>query len=488
MKLLGRLEKNRTFWLFLLAAVAFFLLRLPSLFEPYWYGDEGIYQTIGKGVSQGRLLYKEAWDNKPPLLYVLYALLGSDQFAVRTISLFAGLGSVASFFFLAQKIFAHSKKEVLILAAAIAFTVLLATPIIEGNIANAENFMMLPILLAALAVFTYKELPHPKLLLIAGALVGFAFLFKTVAIFDFAAFFFFLFFITYKDIRHVTSQFTLLLPYPAAFITPLVLVGGILYLQGVFSDFYKAAFGQMVGYVSYGNAFVIPQGLLIMKLLLLMASVILLFQKRKNIFPHHLFIFLWISFSTFNAFFAARPYTHYLLVLLPSFVLMGALLFTKMHTRLHRGMVALIIVLVMLIAKDFSLYSKTASYYQNFINFVTHRVSLEAYQRFFDANTPKDYKLAQFIKPRTVSSDTIFVWGNNAQLYTLADRLPPGRYAVAYHISATEKALEETKQALMQKKPKFIIVTSVKNPLPFSLSGYQQRLTIQDAIIYERSF
>src|SRR3989304_5450298 len=50
------------------------LMRVPTLFEPYWYGDEGIYLTIGKAVSVGRELYKDIHDNKPPLLYVMAAL------------------------------------------------------------------------------------------------------------------------------------------------------------------------------------------------------------------------------------------------------------------------------------------------------------------------------------------------------------------------------------------------------------------------------
>ncbi len=45
------------------------LLRIPSLFEPYWYGDEGIYLTLGQAIRKGLLLYRDIHDNKPPLLY-----------------------------------------------------------------------------------------------------------------------------------------------------------------------------------------------------------------------------------------------------------------------------------------------------------------------------------------------------------------------------------------------------------------------------------
>ena len=68
MKLLARLEKSHSFWFLLIISSLFFLLRLPSLFEPYWYGDEGIYQAVAMLVNNGAHLYSGAWENKPPLL------------------------------------------------------------------------------------------------------------------------------------------------------------------------------------------------------------------------------------------------------------------------------------------------------------------------------------------------------------------------------------------------------------------------------------
>ena len=87
MKILKRLEKSKSFWFLLGISFLFFLLRLPSLIEPNWYGDEGIYQIIGKAMGSGRILYSQIWDNKPPLLYITYALFNGEQFQVRIFSL-----------------------------------------------------------------------------------------------------------------------------------------------------------------------------------------------------------------------------------------------------------------------------------------------------------------------------------------------------------------------------------------------------------------
>lgn len=190
MKVLDRLEKSIAFWYLLAISCVFFLLRFPSLFEPYWYGDEGVYQTLGLAMNNGSLLYQGIWDNKPPLLYMLYSFLGSDQFAVRLASLVFGVLSIVVFFKLANKIFEHTKVALFSTAF---FAFVFGSPLLEGNIANAENFMVLPILTSALILLNIKETVDRQnknigLFFLSGIVLGLAFLFKIVALFDFAAF------------------------------------------------------------------------------------------------------------------------------------------------------------------------------------------------------------------------------------------------------------------------------------------------------------
>ena len=68
------------YWIFI--AAIFLFLRLPSLFEPYWYGDEGIYLVLGQGIRKGLTLYTQIHDNKPPTLYYL-AAIGQTVFGFR---------------------------------------------------------------------------------------------------------------------------------------------------------------------------------------------------------------------------------------------------------------------------------------------------------------------------------------------------------------------------------------------------------------------
>src|SRR5260370_4820629 len=126
MNFIGRLEKSKEFWFLMSISVAFFLLRLPSLLEPYWYGDEGIYETIGLALSKGRFLYTQIWDNKPPLLYLTYGLFQGDQFSVRLLSLFFGITSTIAFLYLSQKLFRQLKTSIVTTEL---FALLFASPV-----------------------------------------------------------------------------------------------------------------------------------------------------------------------------------------------------------------------------------------------------------------------------------------------------------------------------------------------------------------------
>src|SRR5207253_696458 len=102
--------------------------------------------------------------------------------------------------------------------------------------------------------------------------------------------------------------------------------------------FLSAAFTNNVGYVGYENQYLIPQGLLIGKSVLLACFICLVFWKRKLMSVPTLFITLWMGFSFYNMFFSQRPYTHYVLVFISAFTLgIGLLLELKQKQKIMLG-------------------------------------------------------------------------------------------------------------------------------------------------------
>ena len=478
--------------LFLIAiSLVFFLLRLPSLVEPYWYGDEGIYEVIGAALRQGRILYTGIWDNKPPLLYYIYGLFNGDQNNVRFFSLIVGLATVITFFFLAKKILMQQKAAYL---ATMIFTILFATPILEGNIANAENFMLLPASLTGLLVWKASEKHTGRLtakhLFIPGILLGISFLIKVVAVFDFAAFFVFLCIVKYTSLRDIKKLILPLLGFISGFILPILFVLFTTVFSHSTSSFIKSAFMSNVGYVGYGNYFLFPQGLLITKLFLLAVGILILFIKRRNFSKGLIFIFCWFFFSLFSALFSQRPYTHYLLVLLPAFSLYLGLFVTKKHSYipLTAGIVVLFFILFLFTGFHPQTGRKLFGYYVNFSSFIVGEKPADDYISFFDKAALRDYKLAQFINFHKKPGDSLFVWGNDGQLYKLTDMLPVGKYIVAYHISSSEESWNETAHLLALHAPTFIAITGNQFVSPISLSNYKLRLVINGSYLYEKVF
>ena len=477
MRILKGLENNKQFWFVIFSSFLFFILRLPSLFEPLWYGDEGIYQVIGNSLNHGKLLYTQIFDNKPPLLYWLYAILNSDQFTVRLASLIFGALSVAIFFLLSKRLFKNGKNNIPYLTTLI-FVLLFGLPMLEGNIANAENFMLLPIIASAFLIVNQKKFFVP------GLLLGIAFLFKIVAVFDFAAFFIFYFIINFNSLKKEIK----LTEIVAGFGLPIFLVVLFFVINGTFVDFIKAVFISNISYVGWGNRIGTFPILLFIKIILLGIFLLYIFARRKKISESSLFILIWFAFSLFNAYFSQRPYTHYLLVLIPSLSLMtGAFLFDKKYQKI---IAAIFLIALLTVVKGFGIpkSNKNINYYQNFISYVMGKKTMVSYQEFFDRNAPLDYEMARFIKPKLGINDTIFVWGNNAQLYQLVGVVASTKYVVAYHISNYKDGQITTQMAVEKTKPKFIVIMTNTSPVPFPLINYSKKININNASIYERIF
>ncbi|MGD9891919.1 MAG: hypothetical protein AB7U18_11595, partial [Dehalococcoidia bacterium] len=51
--------------------LAVLAIGLPTMILPFW-SDTAIFSTIGKTISDGGFPYVDAWDQKPPSIYLIY--------------------------------------------------------------------------------------------------------------------------------------------------------------------------------------------------------------------------------------------------------------------------------------------------------------------------------------------------------------------------------------------------------------------------------
>lgn len=476
---MNRYFNPRHGWIMLAICSLFIILRIPSLIEPHWYGDEGIYQVVGRAMLDGRILYQQIWDNKPPLLYIIYASVNGDLFAVKALSLVSGLISVIVFFLLSKKLF---KRPTTYIFSTFIFAILFGSPLLEGNIANAENFMLLPIILAGYFVYLFSESKKKAYLLLSGLLISLAILTKIVAIFDFAAFSLFILLSQNTNLKKINYRPVLLL---MASIAPGIIVCLLYFISvGAVSDFYHAVFLQNVNYVGVENKFIFPMGTLMVKTLILLIFIFVIIYNHSKLSKKTLFIFLWVLFGIYSAFFSDRPYTHYLLMLLPQFALLVGHFIEVRKLRMYS--VLAILAIIFIANFHFELYKKTIKYYLNFVTLITNNQEITKYEAFFDGNTPRDYSIASFINTNVAEDESIFLWSNSPQIYALSNKLPIGKYVVAYHISFYKNADIITKKQIEEYKPKFIIQTAVEPLVKEMLSSYKLRYIMEGAMIYER--
>ena len=152
------LEKTESFVvsnkLLLLIIAGVFFVRIPSLFEPLWYGDEAIYLTIGQEINRGGLLYTDIFDHKTPGIYYLAAwvmtFLGETIWSFKFLLSIWLIPTIAAFFYLAKEM--YDKRTALY--STLVLAILISTPLLEGNIVNSEILMILPTSLAIFLGFT----------------------------------------------------------------------------------------------------------------------------------------------------------------------------------------------------------------------------------------------------------------------------------------------------------------------------------------------
>ena len=447
------------YWIFIW--ILFIILRLPSLFEPYWYGDEGIYLTLGQGIRKGLILYKQIHDNKPPSLYYL-AAIGKTVFGFRLILSLFMIPSVYFFYRLAQKFLSKNLLKISLLI----FIILTSLPTLEGNIANAEIFMILPTIVGFLLFFNSKNNLHFYLV---GLLLGLAFTIKIPVFIEAGFLIFYLLITRFSEIK---KHFINFISHPFflgfGFLTPSIFYFIYFYFLHAWPQFLHSALLQNFSYISSWStgtqtASVASGGVVQRLIFLLISWGILVFLSYKKIISTNLFLILgWLFSCIFGSLLSTRPYPHYLIQIIPPFCLLIVYFFKNKKYFTKILIIISFLILGSLIKKYKFYFYPSLSYYRNFYNYLIHRETLDSYKKYFGGNVETTYQIADYIDQTSQLTDKIFVWGDEPYIYALSDRLPPGKYTVAYHISDFN-GYQETIDSLKSNLPKFIVYYPMEN-------------------------
>lgn len=427
------------------------VLRIPSLFEPNCYADEDIYLTLGQGLRKGLVFYRDIHDNKPPLLYILAAIAGSVP-AFRLMLLLWNLINVYLVWLISKKLFKKFWPRII---PVFLFALFSSIPLTEGNMANGEIFMIMPTTAAVLLLLSSSKF------FLSGLFFSLAFLFKVPVIFEFFVIVFWLAFYQQKTIlggiKKIFSVPLLLLV--AGFSLPIVATIIAYYSAGAGPSYVKAALLQNVGYLSSweGSAKPLYQSQFFIRTVILSTLVLFFYLFRRRLGKNFGLIVLWFSAALFGALLSGRPYPHYMVQVLPPAVFLLIWPFTQKNKKPFFFSSITLIILT-----TFSLYYykfwhyPTISYYQNFIQYRLGKIDKETYYRFWGDSTVINHQIADYIKDNTTSDQRIFVWGTQPAIYAISDRLPVGKYTVAYHV-VDFRAHDQTISSLTAQPPPFIV-------------------------------
>ncbi len=404
----------------IVALVAFIILRIPSLYEPHWYGDEGVYAAITYGIENGRQLYVNLWDNKPMLIYWLYGLGDASNrlLFIRLLNMSVGIVSLIGLHFLLKKFKVNTAAHAIGLGI---FVYLMGFPILEGNITNAENLFIPLTILGYLAILQKKPFYT-----VSGLLFGIGFMLKFHPIFDFAAVLLYLL-ITRKKLKH-----TVLLI--AGFALPNILQYIYWHFNGNLMPALQTIFFNNFGYTqSYSSG---VRSLPLKTAVLGLASLALAKKYLDDtVSPKKLLIVLMVMFEAYGVLFGGRQYLHYMIQIVPAAVIAGALIAQKIQK--SNGVTQL----KYIIGTTFVVFLFLNIFYQG-EGEATRQSIPKYYGKFYDYATGKepyflhgtdevfanvDHALQKY------HSKNIYVYSNNAWIYDVLQIVPPAKVVVAYH-------------------------------------------------------
>jgi len=447
-------------------------LRLPSLADPKYYLDEGVYSSVAYELGQGGTLYKTAWDLKPPGIFYVYLffqkVFGPHAFlAQRVFSTLLTALAVFGAFELAIILGLQELSSCVALLTALC----IGLPFFETQVFNTENIFGVTSLFAFIYGLKFKE--HLREPFLAGLLFGVGQWFKIHPIFDLAAFGIFA---LYK----FRSDKKFWLPFMAGLATPLMGLLFCLLANGIVADFIETNLSYNLFYVEELPQITIFGNLLVRTLLLVVATAVLVFLKLKNkISENTLLLSLWLIFVFYGALLSARAYGHYFIpTLIPAALLVSFL--TSNQNRIFRQAIAYrnirISLRVLLLAlSPFAAFIalqttiRTKSLYQKIFSDQIHfyEVRLDYLlgktgQRDFEKNfTPKPWRLRElknYLDENVGANEQIFLWGNSPWASYVLQRRPAQRFLMWFHVLGIKEREEEVYQDLLSKPPEVIVV------------------------------
>lgn len=473
-------------WLILSAIVLVNVWIRYGLIEVPFERDEGEYAYGGQLLLQGIPPYLQLYNMKLPGIYAAYAgvmaIFGQSHAGVHSGLLLVNSLSVVLVFFIGSHLLGRFAGG----ASAAAFAVLAMGQPVQGIFANAEHFVLLPVLVGVFLLLQGERRDDVKLLFISGFLFGTGFIIKQHGIFFLAWALVTLFFARFKPSRSWPWFFSRSVALCLGGVLPYLVTCLLLYKAGVFEKFwfwtfdYARAYTNQVAWPEAIRTLVGQIKRIISASPLLWAGVLaglLVSLVRATRRPFGLLIsFTCFSFLAICPGFYFRP--HYFVLLLPA----AALLFGAMAAKVSElvrdsqpGFVRVGISFgVVLLCLGTSLFAQRQFLFM---------MSAEDANRSVYWPNPfnESIKIADFLRDHSVSGDTVAIMGSEPQIFFYSGLHSASGYIYMYPLMENHDfALQMQREFIREieeASPRFLMF--VRNPYSWLQKKHSQTLVYE---------
>jgi 4-amino-4-deoxy-L-arabinose transferase-like glycosyltransferase len=472
-------------WL-LLAGVVFVMvvaIRIRLLGIPL-ERDEGEYAYAGQLLLQGIPPYQLAYNMKFPGTYAVYAVImaifGQTIAGIHLGLLLANLATITLIFLLGWRLFSVPAG----VAAASAYAFFCMSPSVLGLAANAEHFVMLPVLGGTLLLLGKKceatlqlgryegascELA-PQWLFASGLLFGIGLLMKQPAIFfiPFGAAY-----LLVSDL-HLSLQWKRILVrnliFWAGAILPLAVTCIVLWRAGVFDKFwlwtigYTRQYGSLIplnaapGIFSETASKVIKSGWALWTLAGL-GLFIGLWNTRTRKGTVFLLGLLAFSLLALSAGFYFRP--HYYILILPAVSLFaGVAITTLSDLAASRGSLIRFAPLILFCSALSQPVLAARKFYFEVSPAEASRISYRPGNPF-----PESIRIAEYLRDHCGPAETIAVLGSEPQIYFYSKRHSATGYIYTYALMEPQSYARQMQQEMIREielaRPRYLVSVEV---------------------------
>ena len=435
------------------------LIRLPGLALPL-ERDEGAYGYVAFDWLRGGLPYRDAFDHKPPLIYLMYmpALLWGPPGAlgVRVWASVLHLICVVLVYLIGRRAWQGAGG----LLAALLFAAAGSAFELQGAVLNTDQALVLPALAALACALQYSDTRRPGWLLAAGALIAAATLIKPVA----GVLALSLLLTGGRRLGRWGDIATFAVLGAALVALPL---GIYFVLRGGWSDLLFALVSYNTLYAGESSSRFNPEGLaqmyapLVPLTVVAIGGVALLFSDEHNQTIRRrregLIVATWCGALLMAAIAGLRPWVHYYYPVLPFLALLAApaVLWLARSAGAARplGFAAcaaplLVGVLVLPFVGQNVLLAGTTP------TALAEKLYGDDGRRYFASAAD----VAAFVRRHTSPDDRIYVFGSEPEVYLLAERRSSSRWIYDYPLGLVESASAELLHDLQAHPPALAVV------------------------------